>query len=158
MPPSGTGPARSAGPSGLMIRRWASGPPPSVSAPSGLRIRRRAFGPPPSVSAPGTPGPQTPDARYCRPPTWVSAPTSGGRTGAPAPSTSAFLWLPAHTRRLRWHLISLAAGRPPPPPPRDAYDLTGRRLRQGHRQCPASSLRNRHLSGSGGVVAGPLLR
>ena len=43
-------------------------------------------------------------------------------------------------------------------PPRDAYELTGQRLRQGHRQHPASSLRNRHLSGSGGVVAGPLLR
>ena len=52
-----------------------------------------------SVSAPGTPRAQTPDAQYCRPPAWVSAPMSGGRTGAPAPSTSAFLWLPAHTRR-----------------------------------------------------------
>ena len=55
------------------------------------------LGPPPSVSASETPKLLTSDAQNSRPPAWVSAPTGGGWTGAPALSARASLWLPAHT-------------------------------------------------------------
>ena len=41
--------------------------------------------------------PPTSDARFSRAPARASAHMSGGRTGVPAPSMSAFLCLPAHT-------------------------------------------------------------
>ena len=55
-----------------------------------LALRRRS---PPQ----GRRRPPTSDARFSRAPARASAHMSGGRTGVPAPSMSAFLCLPAHT-------------------------------------------------------------